>query len=82
MNFIRGILNNMETTINFYQIFRINTDGSIEPLRPVRIGGVQMGPGVKFGKGVSFSGVDLSLYAGRDFLVEDRDNILVIKGIF
>ena len=72
----------MERRINFYQIFRVNTDGSIEPLRPIRIGGVQMGPGVRFGKGVSFSGVDLSLYVGRDFLVEDSNGILVFKGIF
>ena len=72
----------METRVNFFQIFRVNSDGSIEPLRVIRIGGVQMSPGVKFGKGVSFSGVDLSLYTGRDFLVEDRDRVLIIKGIF
>jgi len=68
--------------INFYQIFRVNVDGSIEPLRLVRIGGVQMGPGVKFGKGVSFSGIDLSQFVGRDFSAEEQLGVLVIKGIF
>ena len=72
----------MEQRINFYQIFRVNADGSIEPIRNVRIGGVQMSPGVKFGKGVSFSGIDLSQFIGRDFSVEDQQGIFVIKGIF
>ena len=72
----------MEQRINFYQIFRVNADGSIEPLRPVRIGGVQMSPGVKFGKGVSFSGIDLSQFVGRDFAVEEQAGVFVIKGIF
>jgi len=72
----------MEQRLNFYQIFRVNPDGSIEPLSVVRIGGVQFGPGVRFSRGVSFGGIDLSLYVGRDFLVEEQDNILVIKGIY
>jgi hypothetical protein len=41
-----------------------------------------MGPGVRFGGGVSFSGIDLASYIGRDFLVEDQSQILIIKGIF
>jgi hypothetical protein len=72
----------MPERINFYQIFRVNTDGSIEPLRMVRIGGVQFGPGVRFGGGVSFGGINLSQYIGRDFQVEDKDGILIVTGIF
>lgn len=72
----------MPYRLNFYQIFRINTDGSIEPLRIVRIGGVQFGPGVRFGRGVSFGGVDLAQYVGRDFQVEDQNGILIIIGIY
>ena len=68
--------------MNFYSIFRINSDGSIEPIKPVRIGGVQMGPGVKFGGGVSFGGVNLSQYVGRDFSVEDSNGIITIVGIY
>jgi hypothetical protein len=76
------ILLEMAQRINFYSIFRLNQDGSIEPLRAVRIGGVQMGPGVRFGGGVSFGGVDLSQYVGKDFAVEIIDNIYVITGIY
>ncbi len=72
----------MEERINFYQIFKVNPDGSIEPAKIVKIGGVQFGPGVRFGKGVSFSGIDLSLYIGRDFLVEEQNGVLIIKGIY
>lgn len=68
--------------INFWQIFRLNPDGSIEPLKQIRIGGVQFGPGVKFSKGVLFSGIDLTLYVGRDFDVEDQSGVLVLKGIY
>jgi hypothetical protein len=72
----------MQQRMNFYQIFRINVDGSIEPIRIVRIGGVQFGPGVRFGSGVSFGGVDLSQYIGRDFQVEEQNGILIIVGIY
>jgi len=68
--------------LNFYKIFRVNSDGSIEPIRIVRMGGVQLGPGVRFSKGVSFSGIDLTFYVGRDFLVEEDGQVLIIKGIF
>jgi len=71
-----------EQRVNFYQIFRVNADGSIEPLRVVRIGGVQFGPGVRFGGGVSFGGVDLSKYIGRDFAVEEKEGVAVILGIY
>ncbi|OHA70672.1 MAG: hypothetical protein A3E07_00155 [Candidatus Wildermuthbacteria bacterium RIFCSPHIGHO2_12_FULL_45_9] len=71
-----------EQRLNFYQIFRITPEGSIEPLRIVRIGGVQFGPGVRFGGGVSFGGVDLSQYIGRDFSVEEQDGITIILGIY
>lgn len=72
----------MPTRVNFHHIFKTNNDGSIEPLRVIRIGGVQFGPGVRFGSGVSFGGVDLLQYIGRDFQVEDQNGIVVITGIF
>ena len=68
--------------MNFYSIFKLNPDGSIEPIRPVRIGGVQMSPGVRFGGGVLFGGVNLSQYVGRDFAVEDSEGIITIVGIY
>lgn len=68
--------------INFYQIFTVHPDGNIEPIRRVRIGGVEFGSGVRFARGVSFSGIDLTLYIGRDFEAEENNGILVLTGIY
>lgn len=75
-------LNNDRKKINFYQIFRVNTDGSIETLRSARIGGTQMSRGVRIGRGVSFGGIDLLNFIGRDFQVENESGILILLGIF
>jgi hypothetical protein len=72
----------MEKRMSFNSIFRTHPDGSIEPLRPVRIGGVQMGQGVRFGRGVSFGGVDLYQYIGHDFSVQEQGGVLIIVGIY
>ena len=37
---------------------------------------------VRFGGGVSFGGIDLAQYIGRDFQTEEQDGILVITGIY
>jgi hypothetical protein len=68
--------------VNFYQLFKANSDGSFEPLRAVRLGGAQLGPGVRFGQGVMFGGIDLTAYVGRDFLVDNEEGVAVMKGIF
>lgn len=68
--------------INFHEIFIVNADGSIESREKIiRIGGVQFGPGAKF-KNVSFGGIDLSKYVGRDLEIRDENNIYVITGIY
>ena len=58
--------------VNFHQIFKLNSDGSIEPIRRIKIGGVEFGPGVRFTRGISFGGIDLSQYIGRDFEVQEE----------
>ena len=68
--------------INFYQLFRQYPDGSIEPTRRIRVGGVEFGPGVRFSGGVSFSGIDLMRFIGKDFEVEDQNGILFLKGVY
>ena len=68
--------------INFYSLFKSNADGSFEPIQSVRIGGVQIGPGVKFGRGVNFAGIDLTQHIGKDFLVDNQQGVYIIKGIF
>jgi len=68
--------------INFYEIFKVNVDGSIESKEKIiKIGGVQFGPGARF-KNVSFGGVDLSKYIGRDLEVRDENNVYIITGIY
>ncbi|TSC94410.1 MAG: Uncharacterized protein CEN87_531 [Parcubacteria group bacterium Licking1014_1] len=68
--------------VSFWQVFRINSDNSIEPMRRIRIGGVEFGPGVRFTRGVSFGGIDLSLYIGKDFEVEEIGEVWVVRSIY
>jgi len=68
--------------VTFDSVFITHPDGSLEPRQPIRVGGVTLGPGVKFGRGVSFGGIDFSQFAGRDFEVETDNNVLVVKGIY
>lgn len=69
--------------INFSSVFRQNPDGSLEPTQRIRVGGVEFGPGVQFTRGVSFAGVDFTLFVGRDFEVEtDANGVLVLKAIY
>lgn len=68
--------------MQFNSVFTTHEDGSLEPLQRVRIGGVTMGPGARFGNGVSFSGVNISQFIDRDLEVETDGQILVIKGIY
>lgn len=68
--------------INFNQIFNTNTDGSIESRQRIRVGGIELGPGVRFGNGVSFGGIDFSQFIGNDFEVDIDGNLVIIKGIY
>ena len=72
----------MERTARFWEIFRQNPDGSIEPTRVVQISGIQMGPGVRLGSGVRFGGIDLTQYIGRDLKIEERTDSTRILGIY
>ncbi len=66
---------------NFSEIFRENPAGSLTPIRRIRIGGVELGPGVTFSKGTSFGGVDFTLFRGRNIEADQDGEILVIQGI-
>lgn len=66
--------------VPFSEVFAIQ-NGAITPRHVVRVGGVQMGPGVAFGGGVSFGGLDIASIAGRDLEVEqDAGGVVTIKG--
>ncbi len=68
---------------NFNQLFKINFDGGVEPLVRIRVGGVEFGPGVRFTRGVSFAGIDFTLFMGKDFsVVEQPGGINEIIGVY
>ncbi len=68
--------------MSFSELFTEYTDGSIEPKYRVRIGGVTIGPGMRFSGGVSFSGINIFLFKGKDFQIEKQGDIFVIKGVY
>jgi hypothetical protein len=59
-----------------------NNNGVVTPKVNVNINGVTMSPGVSFGGGVLFGGVELTQYIGKDFDVELQNGVYVIKGIY
>jgi hypothetical protein len=65
----------------FYDVFLV-INGNISPRIPVSIGGVTMGPGVIFGGGILFSGVDISQNVGRDISGYVENGVFVIKGFY
>lgn len=71
----------MERTVSFWEIFRRNTDGSIEPTRIVRIGGIKMGPGVRLGSGVKFGGIDLTQHTDSNLRIQEQTDSTSILGI-
>lgn len=66
---------------HFSDLFDIQ-NGAIVPRFPVSIGGITMTPGVSFGSGVSFSGIDLSQHTNSYFDVEIINGVHVIQGIY
>lgn len=68
--------------INFDSVFRQSPDGSLEPTRRIRVGGIEFGPGVRFSRGVSFAGIDFTLFAGRDMEAVEESGVLVINGFY
>ncbi len=66
----------------FWEIFRENHDGSLAPIKTISVNGVSFDPQVSFGPGVQFGGVNFHLYKNLDVAVEEREGVLVIKGIY
>jgi hypothetical protein len=67
--------------MRFDELFN-NNNGVVTPKVNVNINGVTMSPGVSFGGGVLFGGVELTQYIGKDFDVELQNGVYVIKGIY
>jgi len=66
----------------FYDVFRMNSDGSLSPLRIINVNGIVIGPGVAFGPGVNVGGVDFFRYQDFDIAAEVENGILIIKGFY
>lgn len=72
----------MTQRLNFYDIFKINEKGMIEPLQIVRVGTLQFGPGVSLGGGVTIGKISLNQLIGKDLEVKEKNGILIVTGIF
>ena len=68
--------------VSFWQVFQQAPGGGIAPRVPVQIGGITMSPGVSFGSGVAFGGVDLAAIAGRDLQVQTAGGVVIITGYY
>ncbi len=66
----------------FNDVFKENQDGTLSPIRQIRVGGVSFGPGVSFGSGAAFGGVNFHQYKGHAFEADEEKGILVIKAIY
>ncbi|MFK2295088.1 hypothetical protein ACIXMS_09670 [Bacteroides fragilis] len=66
---------------SFNELFTVQ-NGTISPKVSIFINGITMTPGVSFSGGVSFGGVDLSQFVGKDLEVENHNGIYEIKGFY
>ncbi|MEA3135918.1 MAG: hypothetical protein QOJ26_1869 [Thermoplasmata archaeon] len=64
--------------VRFNDVFSVNGDGSISPKVPVVVGGVQLNPGMDFGRRVRLGTVHFAGVAGRDLEVEQQAGILYL----
>lgn len=68
--------------LKFWELFQVNPDGTLQPIRRVSVGGFTLEPGQKIQRGITFSGFDLFEYTGRDLEVEDKDGLEVVTGVY
>ena len=68
--------------IPFFDIFRMNADGSLTPLRTINVNDVVFGTGVAFGPGVRIGGVDFFRFLGFDIAAREENGILILKGFY
>lgn len=61
--------------VRFNDVFNVNGDGSITPKVPVVVGGVQLNPGMDFGRRIRIGNVHFAGVAGRDLEVEHQAGI-------
>jgi hypothetical protein len=64
--------------VRFDEVFTVNGDGSISPKVPVVVGGVQLNPGMDFGRRVRLGTVHFAAVAGRDLEVDQQAGVLYL----
>lgn len=67
--------------VRFNEIFNVSPNG-ITPKVQVQIGGITMGPGVTFGHGAVFAGIELAKHTNQDLEVEQQGGVYIIKGVY
>ena len=69
--------------VGFWNLFTLNPDGSIRPLKPIKIAGVVLDTNQSYPKGTLFSGWDIFQFLGRDLELDDRDdNPPIVTGVY
>ncbi len=63
-------------------IFEKKPDGSLGIKQRIRVGGIELSPGIEIKHGVTFAGIDFTQFIGHDFDIETDGDTLVIKGIY
>ncbi|MBI5754223.1 hypothetical protein HZA40_03730 [Candidatus Peregrinibacteria bacterium] len=66
----------------FNEVFTENKDGTLSPIKKIRVGGVSFGPGVSFGSSAAFGGINFFQYKGHELEADEENGILVIKAIY
>ncbi|MFA5943748.1 MAG: hypothetical protein WC876_04690 [Candidatus Thermoplasmatota archaeon] len=56
--------------VAFNEVFTVNGDGGISPKGTVVVGGVQLNPGMDFGRRVRLGTIHFAAVAGRDLEVD------------
>lgn len=72
----------MGERVYFTEVFNSYSDGTLQPKINIQVGGVRLGPGVRFGKGVSFAGIDFTLFIGRDLQIIRHPDRIEILGVY
>jgi len=68
--------------VHFRDVFQILSNGAFGPKVPVHVNGVTMTPGVGFGPGVQFGGLDLSQIQAKFLEVDIQNGVYVVKGYY
>jgi len=70
--------------VKFWDLFQLNPDGSIRPIKSVKVAGVVLNPDTNYSKGVLFSGFDLFQFYGRDLELTEQpnNNPPVVTGVY